>query len=99
MIWMKVFLQGLKHVVNCDSHSAIELSKNATHHSWKMYIDVRYHWPQQVVAKELILLEKIHNEKNLADMMTKVMIREKFKIVIWTSIPWGKESQIYYNMR
>lgn len=49
MLWMKRFLQdlGLKQnvfVLNCDSQSALDLSKNATYHSQTKHIDVRYHW-------------------------------------------------------
>ena len=49
MLWLKWFLQelGLKqdgYVVNCDSQSAIDLSKNSMYHSCSKHIKVRYHW-------------------------------------------------------
>ena len=54
MLWLKWFLQklGLKqdgYVVNCDSQSAIDLSKNSMYHSRSNHIEVRYNWLRQVV--------------------------------------------------
>ena len=56
MLWLKQFLQefGLKqdeYVVNCDSQSAIDLSKNSMYHSCSKYIEVRYHWLRLVVEQ------------------------------------------------
>ena len=56
MLWLKRFLQelGLKqdeYVVNCDSQSAIDLSKNSMYHSRSKYIEVRYHWLRLVVEQ------------------------------------------------
>ena len=47
MLWLKRFLQelGLKqdgYVVNCDSQSATDLSKNSMYHSRSKHIEVRY---------------------------------------------------------
>ena len=59
MLWMKRFLQdlGLKqdeYVVNCDSQSALDLSKNSMYHSQKKHIDVRYHWLRLIVDQQLM---------------------------------------------
>ena len=48
MLWMKRFLQELDlkqrdYIVHCDSHSAIDLSKNTMYHERVKHIDVRYH--------------------------------------------------------
>lgn len=45
LFWKKWFLQGLVlkqdgYVVNCDSQSVLDLSKNATYRSQKKHIDV-----------------------------------------------------------
>mgnify|MGYP006972275874 FL=1 len=69
-----------KYVVHCDSQSAIDLSKNAMFHSCSKHIEVRYHWIRLVVEKRLMQLRKIHTEKNPADMLTKVVTKEKFKL-------------------
>ena len=82
---MKQFLQelGLEqdgYVVDCDSQSAIDLSKNSMYHSCSKHIEVRYHWLRLVVEKQSFELEKIHTDENPADMLTKVVSREKLKL-------------------
>ena len=84
MLWLKRFLQelGLKqdgYGVNYDSQNAIDLSKNSMYHSHSKHIKVRYHWLRLVVEQQSFELEKIHTDKNLADMLTKVVSREKLK--------------------
>ena len=87
MLWLKRFLQelGLKqdgYVVNCDSQSAIDLSKNSMYHSRSKHIEVRYNWLRLVIEQQSFELEKIHTDKNLADMLTKVVSREKLKLCV-----------------
>ena len=85
MLWLKQILQelGLKqdgYVVNCDSQSAIDLSKNSMYHSRSKHIELRYHWLRLVVVQQSFELEKIHTDENPADMLTKVVSREKLKL-------------------
>ena len=82
MLWMERFLQelGLKqdeNVVNCDSQSAMELSKNVTYHCCTKHIDVRYHWIRDIVSKQGICLKKIPTDKNPAYMLTKAVTSAK----------------------
>ena len=84
MLWLKRFLQelGLKqdeYVVNCDGQS-IDLSKNFVYHSRLKHIEVRYNWLRLVIEQQSFELEKIHTYKNPADMLTKVVSREKLKL-------------------
>ena len=84
MLWLKRFLQelGLKqdgYVVNCDSQCALDLSKNSMYHSCSKHIEVRYHWLRLVVEQQSFELKKIHTDENPADMLTKVLSREKLK--------------------
>ena len=82
MQWMKRFLQELDlkqrdYIVHCDSQSAIDLSKNIMYHARTKHIDVRYHWIRKANEKQLFQIRKIHTNKNIADMMTKVITKEK----------------------
>ena len=82
MLWLKRFLQelGLKqdvYVVNCDSQSVIDMSKNSMYHSCSKHSEVRYHWLRLVVEQQSFELEKIHTDENPADMLTKVVSSEK----------------------
>lgn len=85
LVWLKRFLQELgqkqdNFELYCDSQSAIDLSKNATCHSRTKHINVRYHWLREQVEDGVIQIEKIHTDKNPADMMTKVVPREKLEL-------------------
>lgn len=66
-----------RYVVYCDSQSAIHLCKNSTFHSRSKHIDVRYHWIRDVLESKRLVLEKVHTDDNGADMMTKIVPREK----------------------
>ena len=82
---MKKFVHELgftqkRYVLYCDSQSAIHLGKNPTFHNKSKHIDVRYHWIRDVLDSKLLELEKIHTDKNAADMMTKVVPREKLEL-------------------
>ena len=68
------------YVVNCESQSAIDLSKNYIYHSRSKHIEVRYHLLRRVVEQQSFELEKIHTEENPTDMLTKVVSREKLKL-------------------
>ena len=66
-------------MVYCDSQSAINLSKNATYHSRTKHIEVGYHWIHDATVMKRFQLKKIHIGKNVADMMTKAVPREKLE--------------------
>ena len=53
------------------------------YHSRSKHIEVRYHWLRLVVEQQSFELEKIHTYENLADMLTKVVSREKLKLCAW----------------
>ena len=87
MLWLKRFLQelGLKqdgYVVNCDSQNAIDLSKNSMYHSRSKHTEVRYHWLRLVVEQQSLELEKIHTDENPADILSKVVSKEKLKLCV-----------------
>lgn len=84
-MWMKKFIQELGqnqegYVLYCDNQSAIHLSKNSTFHSKSKHIDVRYHWIRDVLESKLLHVEKIHTNNNRADMMTKVLPKDKLEV-------------------
>ena len=65
------------YVVFCDIQSAIHFSRNLSFHAKSKHINMRYHWIQDVLDKELLKLVKINADKNNADMLTKGLPREK----------------------
>jgi hypothetical protein len=44
------------------------------------HIDMRYHWLKLIVDQQLMQLRKIHTDKNPADMLTKVVPKEKLEL-------------------
>ena len=60
-----------------DSQSAINLAKNSVFHSRTKHIELKYHFIRFVLDEELLKLEKVHTSQNPADMLTKVVTREK----------------------
>ena len=51
------------------------------YHSCSKHIEVRYHW-LRLVEHQSFELEKIHTDKNLVDMLTKIVSREKLKLCV-----------------
>ena len=82
MIWLQFFLEELGHpqkdnYLFTDSQSAIHLAKNSDLHSKTKHIQLWYHFIQSVLEDGQLKLEKIHTNENLANMLTKVVTREK----------------------
>jgi len=65
-----------------DSQSAIHLAKNSTFHSRTKHIQLKYHFIRSVLEDGELKLEKIHTSQNPADMLTKVVTREKLRICL-----------------
>ncbi|KAM4091382.1 hypothetical protein ACJW30_09G132100 [Castanea mollissima] len=51
------------------------------YHSCSKHIEVRYNW-LRLVEQRSFELEKIHTDKNLVEILTKVVSREKLKLCI-----------------
>lgn len=76
LVWMKQMLKEynvLQDVITlyCDSLSAINISKNLIQHSRTTHIDIRYHFIKELVEDEIVNLQLVTTEKQLADIFTK----------------------------
>jgi len=85
MIWLQRFLDelGKKQELGrlySDNRSAIHLAKNSTFHSNTKHIHLKYHFIWSALEDRQLKLEKIHASQNPADMLTKVVTREKLRI-------------------
>ena len=85
MIWLQRFMGELgkehdKGTLYSDSQSAIHLAKNSTFHSRTKHIQLKYHFIRSVLEDGQLKLEKIQTSQNPADMLTKVVTREKLRI-------------------
>ena len=85
MIWLQRLMGelGKKHdmgTLYSDSQSAIHLAKNSAFHSRTKHIHLKYHFIRSVLEDGELKLEKIHTSQNPANMLTKVVTREKLRI-------------------
>ncbi|GJT61415.1 retrovirus-related pol polyprotein from transposon TNT 1-94 [Tanacetum coccineum] len=60
--------------------SAIHFTKNPVFHGRTKHIKIRYHYIRELVSEGTLYLKKILRTKNPADMLTKVVTREKLKL-------------------
>ena len=61
----------------CVSQSAIQLAKNQVYHAMTKHIDVRYYFILDIIEYGGVIIQKIHNMDNHADMLTKVVTAVK----------------------
>ena len=85
MIWLHGFLDELGKkqeigILHSDSQSAIFLAKNLVFHSKSKHIQTKYHFIRYLVEDKLVILEKICESKNPADILTKGVTIEKLKL-------------------
>lgn len=83
-VWLKGLLGELGQFQKsvkffCDSQSAIYLAKNPAYHSKSKHILVKYHYVRHVIDEGHVILDKVHTQKNCADMFTKPVILEKLR--------------------
>ena len=69
--------------VHCDSQSVIHLVKNHIYYKLMKHIAVRYHKIRQWVMDDKVIdLVNVSMKKNPADMMTKTILVEKFRVFL-----------------
>ncbi|KAG8489524.1 hypothetical protein CXB51_017540 [Gossypium anomalum] len=83
-IWLKGLFSELNedlqiNIVFCDSQSVIFLTNDQMFHERKKHIDVRYHFVRDIIARSDIVVSKISNHENPADMITKSLPITKFE--------------------
>ncbi|GKE07678.1 putative ribonuclease H-like domain-containing protein, partial [Tanacetum coccineum] len=65
-----------------DNNSTICIVKNPVFHSKTKHIEIRHHFIRDSNEKKLIQMIKIHTDKNVADLLTKVFDVSKFQYLI-----------------
>ncbi|XP_062103989.1 secreted RxLR effector protein 161-like [Humulus lupulus] len=83
-IWLQGMLQELKMMkdkakIYSDSQSPIHLCKNPVYHEKRKHIDILLFWIREKIEEDVISLDKIGTEDNLADIGTKALHVNKFK--------------------
>ncbi|WZY85955.1 hypothetical protein YC2023_032339 [Brassica napus] len=75
-LWIKGLCEDLDYKqgavkINCDSKSAIFLTKNGGYHERTKHIHTKYNFIRDVIADGSVSVVKIHTTLNLADILTK----------------------------
>ena len=65
-----------------DNQSSILFTKNRIQHNRIKYINIRHHFVREYIEKEDINIEFINTIEMIADIFTKILIIEKYKINI-----------------
>jgi hypothetical protein len=84
LMWMKQLLvdygfpQGMM-IVYCDNTSAINISKNPIQHSRTKHIDIRHHFIRDLVENQVVSLDYVSTENQLADLFTKPLDGSRFE--------------------
>jgi len=63
----------------CDNLSAINISKNLIQHSRTKHIDIRHHFIKDLVEENIVTLEHVATEEQLADIFTKALDAKQFE--------------------
>ena len=67
-----------KSPIYCDNTSAINLSKITTQHARTKHIDITHHFLRDNISKEVVTLEYINFENQIADILTKPLNKSIF---------------------
>ncbi|WJX67886.1 hypothetical protein P8452_52313 [Trifolium repens] len=86
LLWMKQILSeyNVKQDVitlYCDNLSAINISKNPIQHNMTKHIDIRHHFIRDLVEDNIVILEHVTTENQLADIFTKALDASKFEML------------------
>jgi hypothetical protein len=83
-IWLHKLLAGLfgqvlePTVIYCDNQSCIKLSENPVFHDRSKHIEIRYHFIRDRVQKGVVKLQYISTDEQIADILTKPLVKGKF---------------------
>lgn len=62
-----------------DNNSCIAQTENPLHHKRTKHIDIAYHLTRQMVEENVVRLERVDSENQLADMFTKPLGPMRFQ--------------------
>ena len=83
LVWMKHQMVDYNlqydHIpLFCDNMSAINLTKNPIQHSRTKHIEIRHHFIWEHVQKGNVEVFFVNSENQLADILTKPLLEERF---------------------
>ncbi|CAG7639035.1 unnamed protein product [Allacma fusca] len=85
IVWLRSFLEEMGYPqkgptsILVDNQSAIRLTKNPEMHARTKHIDVRFHYVRELEANQLVHVEYVPTEDQLADSLTKPLLKGKLQ--------------------
>jgi hypothetical protein len=84
LVWMKQMLKEYNVqqdvlTLYCDNLSAINISKNPIQHRRTKHIDIRHHFIRDLVEENIVTLEHVTTEEQIADIFTKALDAKQFE--------------------
>ena len=86
-VWLRRFFQNLEVIkdasdpitVHCDSMTALAYAKGSKYHGRTKHIDIQYHYIQDMVAHNEVVLKHISTSLMIANPFTKLIGRDVFQ--------------------
>ena len=75
-------LSFLDTPIFCDNDAAIQIVKNPVQPLKTKHIDIKIHFIRDCYERELIHLEQIHTNSNVADLFTKPFGKARFDVLV-----------------
>ena len=82
-IWIQSLyseITGKEHklqIIPVDNQGAMKLAKNPQFHNRTKHIDIRYHFIRETIESDLVELQYVQTEDNIADILTKALPRPR----------------------
>ena len=86
-VWLRRLLTDIQAipegptVIMEDNQGAIGIAKNPIQHAQTKHIDIRYHYVCEALQQGIICLSYCPTDKQLADLLTKGLPRERFEVL------------------
>ena len=87
-LWLKALASSIKIeildpiIIYEDNNGCISIANNPTSHKRSKHIDIKYHFSREQVEKNVIRLEHLPTQEQLADALTKSLPAPRFKELI-----------------
>ncbi|KAE8970121.1 hypothetical protein PR001_g27300, partial [Phytophthora rubi] len=91
VLWTRAMLKDLGHEqvgatqVWEDNQGAIALASNAGYNARTKHVDIRHHFIRENVARDIVTVDYVGTEKQLADMLTKALGTKRLRFLVEAS--------------
>ena len=62
-----------------DNQGSLDVVRNPVKHNRTKHIDIRYHFIRELYQSQIITVDHVGTEENIADVMTKAVPRHKYE--------------------